>query len=354
PLPPVAMLMAVHNEEAVIAQKLEATLAQDYPGNLTVYIGCDNCSDRTWPILQDYVKRYPDRIVASENPHRMGKPNTINRLFEELETETGLILWLTDASVMPAEDCLKQLVYPILANDKIVLVDAQQIHHGLQEAGISRSEDSYISREAKIKVAEGKIYGHLIGPFGGCYVLKADYFRPVPDNYLVDDFFLCMSAYESGGRGISSPDARAFEAVGQSMRGEFNRKLRIATGNWQNLMRFRSLWWPLTSDLAYAFFSHKILRWISPILGIIMFICLAVLAFGLSNYWATVLLYSLSALVLIPSLLDVTLSILGVDLLVFRHWRYFLTMNLALLLGFFRFLKGVRSNVWQPSQRHND
>ncbi|MEO0790453.1 MAG: glycosyltransferase [Bacteroidota bacterium] len=352
--PPVAMLMAVHNEEAVIAQKLEATLAQDYPGRLMIFVGCDNCSDQSWPILQDFARRFPDQVFASENPSRMGKPNTINRLFEELSLEPDLMLWLTDASVMPATDCLSQLVYPTLTEDHLVLVDAQQIHHGLQKQGISRSEDTYIGREARLKVAESLVYGHVIGPFGGCYTLQADFFRPVPSNFLVDDFFLCMSAYEAGGRGISSPSAKAYEAVGQSMEGEFRRKMRIATGNWQNLTRFKSLWWPPTSALAYSFFSHKVLRWISPMLALLMFTCLSILAFGLGNYWAYAMLYSLSALILIPSILDFGLSFLGVDLLIFRHWRYFLTMNLALLLGFFRFINGVQSNVWQPSQRHND
>ncbi|MEM7571494.1 MAG: glycosyltransferase [Bacteroidota bacterium] len=351
--PEVALLMAVHNEEFVLRQKLDASLRQDYPGELRLYIGCDNCTDDSWPILEDYMQRYPKRVFASKNPRRMGKPKTINRLYAALDQDDQhSVLWLTDASVIPANDCLGELVRPLLADPTIVLVDAQQLHTGIEADGISRSEDSYINREARLKQAESRKYGYLIGPFGGCYVLRAEYFSSVPDNFLVDDFYLCMAAYEKGGRGISAPRARAYEGVGQQLGDEFRRKVRIASGNWQNLIRFRRLWWPPIKSLNFAFFSHKVLRWWTPFLALLFISCLSLLAFQFGNYWAQLALYGIILVVVLPVSLDLILRLMGKHYLLLRNWRYFIAMNLALLLGFFRYLKGVKTNVWQPSKRH--
>ncbi|MEM9258931.1 MAG: glycosyl transferase family 2, partial [Bacteroidota bacterium] len=67
---------------------------------------------------------------------------------------------------------------------------------------------------------------------------------------------------------------------------------------------------------------------------------------------ATALFVLLTVSLLAVALLDVFLAPLGVHIRGLRSWRYFLAMNAALLVGFFRFLTGIKSNVWQPSQRH--
>ena len=49
---------------------------------------------------------------------------------------------------------------------------------------------------------------------------------------------------------------------------------------------------------------------------------------------------------------DVLLKRMGIHVLLLRNLRYFLLMNTALFQGFFKFLKGIRSNVWEPTKRH--
>ena len=175
----------------------------------------------------------------------------------------------------------------------------------------------------------------------------------MPNKFLVDDFFLCLAAYEKGGRGISVPDAHCFEGVGQKLSDEFRRKVRISSGNWQNMLRFRPLWWPPAGPLNFAFFSHKILRWLTPFLILLLLLCLGFLSFIYGNYWAVIAFYLLVSLLIIPALVDQLLSrVFSIHWHPLRAIRYFLAMNLALMVGFFRFLNGIQSNVWQPSQRH--
>lgn len=351
--PPVFILMAAHNEAAVLPAKLDSLAAQDYPGELRFLIGSDNSTDATNKILTGRAAadhRFSPTLFTS----RQGKPNIINQLAEQAGT-AGIYL-ITDASVMLRPNVITELVRPLLQDDGIGVVDATMVQTGAIDAGIGRQEEQYINREVSVKRAEGRLWGAMIGPFGGCWVIRAEAYRPVPANFLVDDFFLCMSAYEAGYKGVSSPTAVVEESVGQSIRDEFRRKVRISSGNWQNLVRFRRLWWPFWKDpLAFAFFSHKVLRWWTPfflLIGLVALVGLATTSPYPGNYWAGLVLKCSVFGTGIVLLLDLVLSAAGVHFGPARYLRYFLAMNAALLVGFYRYLTGISSNVWQPSPRN--
>ncbi len=350
PHPRVFVLMAAHNEEAVLDEKLAGLAAQDYPGPMVFHVGSDCSTDRTNEILKDWCARDP-RFRATLFTSRQGKPNIINQL-AVIAGKEGIFV-LTDASVMLRQDTISGLVRPMMRDPRVGVVDATMVQTGGKAKGIGRAEATYINREVAIKRAEGRHWGAMIGPFGGCWSLRAEAFRPVPENFLVDDFFLCMAAYEAGWQGISSEEAIVFEGVGQSIKDEFRRKVRISSGNWQNLVRFRRLWWPpFKNPLAFAFFSHKILRWWTPFFVLTGTICVLLLLLTLGNHWAITLLTLLLGLVPALGAADFVLAAFGIHLRVLRGLRYFLAMNAALLVGFFRYLTGITSNVWQPTQRH--
>ncbi|MEL6141359.1 MAG: glycosyltransferase [Bacteroidota bacterium] len=353
PWPRVSVLMAVHNEEAVIHQKMDSLIAQEYAGNYRIFVGSDHSSDATNEILTAYAKQHQN-VFFFPFDKRQGKPGIINQLVQKAPpASSNHVYLLTDASVMLESNVVQELCHPFSQLPDLAMADARMIHTGMRAEGIGQTEDLYISREVKLKQAEGKLWGYTIGPFGGCYALRSDFFRPVPDNFLVDDFFLCLSAYEAGGRGISVPTALCTEAVGQHLADEFRRKVRISAGNWQNARRFLALWWPPNRKLAYAFFSHKILRWLTPFLLLIIGLCLWILATVFNNHSAGWLFLSLLFLAVVLPLVDVVFTrVLHINWFPLRALRYFIAMNIALLLGFFRYLKGIRSNVWQPSKRH--
>ncbi len=371
--PPVHVLMAVHNEEAVLADKLASLAAQDYAGELFFLVGSDNSSDRTNDILTAWAakdKRFRPTLFST----RQGKPGIINQLalqiknreHEVLRSKSKIestkyceanresnILLLTDASVILRPNVITELVRPMLGNERIGVVDSTMVQTGGKAEGIGLSEVQYINREVNIKRAEGQLWGAMIGPFGGCWAIRAEAFCPVPDNFLVDDFFLCMAAYEAGWLGVSSEAAVVEEAVGQTIKDEFRRKVRISSGNWQNLFRFRKLWWlPTKNELSFAFFSHKVLRWWTPFFLLIGALCLGLLVLPLGNHWALTA-FGIGSLLLVASLLlDLLLAPMGIHLKGLRSLRYFIAMNAALLVGFYRFLTGITTNVWQPSNRN--
>jgi cellulose synthase/poly-beta-1,6-N-acetylglucosamine synthase-like glycosyltransferase len=350
--PRVSVLMAVHNEARVIRQKMDSLLGQDYPPELLAYyIGSDCSTDETNAIVAGYAATDP-RIQFRAFTQRQGKPGIINQLAAlaaaRYPAGQDHIFIITDASVMLQPEVVSRLAAHFKTPD-MAIVDALIVHTGMQSQGISRSEDAYISGEGRIKYREGVVWKRMIGPFGGCYALRSDYFCPVPATFLVDDFYITMRAFERGGLAISEPAARCLEPVGHEISEEFRRKARISAGNFQNMYTFRKLWWPPRGLPNFPFFSHKILRWLGPFW---------LLGGGLSGAYLAAfnLFYAcafgfMAAVLLLPPLADAGLRKFGIHCLPLRHIRYFLLMNLALFVGFIRYQKGIRTNVWQPPKR---
>ncbi|HPX76730.1 MAG TPA: hypothetical protein PLW77_09115, partial [Bacteroidales bacterium] len=130
---------------------------------------------------------------------------------------------------------------------------------------------------------------------------------------------------------------------------EFRRKVRIATGNFQNLKEFKHFLWPPWTGLAFSFLSHKVLRWITPIFLILAWGINFYLAF-LSNFY--LVLFCLYNFVLLLPLVDYLLKKINIHNVFLRFITHFLSMNVALLTGMFRAMKGVKSNVWKPTKRN--
>ncbi|TXB63777.1 glycosyltransferase [Phaeodactylibacter luteus] len=351
--PEVFIIMSAYNEERVIEEKMASLSAQEYPeGRLQILVGSDCSDDGTNRLAAAWAGREP-RLSFFPYTQRRGKPEVINELAQEARRRASspdYILIITDASVMMEPGTARRLAARF-ADPGVGLVDSHIKHTGMQRAGISEAENTYISGEVLLKHREGLAWGCMMGPFGGCYALRGRYFSPVPSTFLVDDFYITMRLFEQGGRAVSALDALCYEAVSHDIREEFRRKVRISAGNFQNLKAFRHLWWPPFGRLGFAFFSHKVLRWLGPFALIALLAGTALLALGGNLFYQ--LLFGLLAggMLLLPPL-DQLLHRWQIDWLPVRGARYFLAMNRALLAGFYKYLKGVRTNVWQPTKRN--
>ena len=125
--------------------------------------------------------------------------------------------------------------------------------------------------------------------------------------------------------------------------------MRISIGNFQNLGRYARLLYPPFSGVAFCFMSHKVLRWFGPFFLIIAFFSNALL-FGQTWFFDTTFIIQLVLLTL--PILDLILRKLKVHINLLRYVTHFYLMNLALLVGFVKFLRGVETNIWQPTQRY--
>jgi len=344
-LPKISILMSLFNEEEVIAEKIESIYNTNYPANkIEVIIGSDNSTDKTNEIVSEYANKYASLNFCPFDK-RQGKGNIINQLFEKSK---GDILILTDANVIFDQQTLFELIKHF-KNEEIGLADTNMINKGLKKEGISVQEKAYISREVIIKNNESKLWGTMMGPFGGCYAIRKELYQPVPANFLVDDFYINMKVLENKKKAINSINARVYEDVSNNLNDELRRKIRIATGNFQNLAVFAHLLLPLNSGLSFSFLSHKVLRWIGPFFIILSLLSLTILSINSVFYRWMLLLHCFS---LIIPFIDYLLRKIEIHIIILRFITHFYTMNMALMVGFFKSIKGVESNVWKPTRRN--
>jgi len=259
----------------------------------------------------------------------------------------GSILILTDANVIFDTNTISEIARSF-KNKEVGLVDTNMINRGLKKEGISHQEKAYISREVMIKQYESVVWGSMMGPFGGCYAIRHEDYSQVPSNALVDDFYINMKIFEKGKKAVNNLNAKVFEDVSNDLKIEMIRKIRIATGNFQNLKWFGHLLWPMNNGVAFTFLSHKVLRWLGPFFLIIAFIS----SIFLINTPFYQLAIALQILGFLMPLVDAILRKLNIHNKLMRFITHFYSMNLALLIGFFRFTRGVKSGVWKVTKRN--
>jgi cellulose synthase/poly-beta-1,6-N-acetylglucosamine synthase-like glycosyltransferase len=341
-LPCVSVIIAAHNEESCIEEKIISIYSGSYPpGKFEVLIGSDHSSDHTGEIVRSLMKNHP-ALNFFDFKERRGKGNVVNDL---VQNASGTILVLTDANVIFDTDTLFYLVRHF-KNPRIGLVDTNMVNRGMKDEGISYQEKAYISREVGIKNDESRLWGAMMGPFGGCYaILKEDY-AMVPSNFLVDDFYINMRIFEKRKLAINDIRAIVFENIPDELKIEFRRKVRIGTGNFQNLRKF----WKLifTARYGFAFLSHKVIRWFGPFLLLLALVSNILLAFG-SRFYLVLLILHLA--VYLTPLIDWELKKLSINFGPFRMATHFFSMNAALFLGFFRSIRRVHSGVWERTER---
>ncbi|SET43895.1 glycosyltransferase [Hymenobacter actinosclerus] len=345
-LPAVDVLLAVYNEEQVIEEKIRSTFATTYPPDkLTFYIGSDNSSDRTNALITQLSAEYPG-LKFRPLGQRTGKPGVMEVLSAEA---TAPVLVLTDANVFFTPNTLYELVKHF-RHPAVGLVGGHILNPDQHQAGISGQEKAYLERENLIKYQEGVVWGSMIGAFGGCFAVRRACYHPAPRGFIVDDFFISMAVLQSGYQAINELAAVCHEDVSDQLPEEFRRKARISAGNFQNLVAFRRLLWPPWRGVSFAYWSHKVLRWLTPLLLLLMLLSSAVLvARGGGGLYRLLLAGQLLALLL--PLLDAALHRLGIHLRLLRFISHFYSMNAALLLGLGRYLRGIKTAVWEPTAR---
>ncbi|MBK9283748.1 MAG: glycosyltransferase [Sphingobacteriaceae bacterium] len=341
-LPEVCVLIAAYNEEKVIGQKIQSIVEGDYPlEKIRVLIGSDASTDDTNQIIQNWKSKY-SCVELIEFGGRTGKAGIINKLAELAGKK---ILILTDANVIFAKDTLGHLLMHF-NNEQVAQVCANIIKVADSKVGIAGAEKSYLALENKIKYSESLLFGIVMGAEGACYAIRSEFYNPVPPKFFMDDFYMTMNVIEQGGKIVFAKEAICFEDVPDKSSEEFKRKIRISIGNFQNLFRFKKLLWPPWSGVSFAFLSHKLLRWKTPFLILTALKVSILLSFYFPLFQILLILQCIG--ILSPLLDKLTLS----KIFFIRYLSHFYMMNAALLIGFFKFLKGVDTNIWTPTERN--
>lgn len=333
--PKVSILISAFNEEGIIEKKILNLLELDYPKEkLEILIGDDGSSDRTAEIILRYKDQGIRLIQAEKNA---GKAAMLNRLQKEAQ---GEILLFCDANTLFFPNVARKIVAPF-EDPKVGCSCGHLILSDYSGSILGQGESSYWDLESEIKRFEG-VLDRLIGGNGALYAIRSDLYTPLPiKKSVMDDFFITVKVLQKGYFSTFVSTAIGTEQTSKESIGEFRRKVRIGRANFNFLLSYLPLLNPFRPLLAYLFFSHKLLRWFTPHLGIILLLSNLFLIFTkkplyFGSFIFFIVLIFTGALRLIPSA------------------YYFLSMNIAILKGFFLSFLREKSGGWQREARTDD
>jgi cellulose synthase/poly-beta-1,6-N-acetylglucosamine synthase-like glycosyltransferase len=333
--PTVSVLVAAYNEERVIEAKIRNSVALDYPADrIDIAIACDGPRDSTTPIAQRVAAEAgEDRVQVYAYPKNRGKLYVLNDTMREL---TGEIVVLTDAATMLSPDAIRVLVSNFADPHVGAVSGIYRIARG-DEAALGDQEDLYWKYETFLKRAEGDV-SSILGCHGALYAIRRELYPYPAPTTINDDYVIPMRILQQGYRVVYDEGAVGTEEA-HEMAG-FSRRVRIMTGNFQQLSELKALTSPLRPGPLFFFLSHKAGRLVVPLAMIAAFIANLFLLgepFYRGLFWLQLGFY---ALVIIGAVVKLKPKIL-------RLPYYFCMINAAAFLGMYHALRGGRAMAWR-------
>jgi len=266
----VAMLIAVHNGQDFIANKLRSIRALNYPADhIEVVIACDGCTDGTAAVVEQFAGA---GIRLLQLP-RKGKAAALN---EAMKVASSEILVFTDVRQTFDPDCLNYLLEGF-ADPSVGAISARLV---IQEGQSQEEADVglYWGYEFWVRRQLSRL-DSFFGATGACYALRRELAVPIPQGTLLDDMYEPLAAFFRGYRLVVDERAKVFD-LPTDLDTEFHRKVRTLAGNYQILAAYPALLGP-RNRLWFHYVSYKFGRLMLPFAAIAM----SVSSFGLPYPW---------------------------------------------------------------------
>jgi cellulose synthase/poly-beta-1,6-N-acetylglucosamine synthase-like glycosyltransferase len=340
----VTLIISAYNEEGVIEEKIKNSLSLDYPeGLLEVIVVSDGSGDGT----VEAVKRFSERgVILKHYEGRIGKTSCLNRT---VPGATGEIIVFTDANSRFDAGAIRELVRHF-ADENVGFVTGGTRY--VSEEDGTESVGFYTRLEQKIKGLESRT-NSCVGADGAIFAIRKGLYRPLKSTD-INDLVIPFKVIQQGYAGVYSPEAFCTERTAGSTKGEFNRQVRITTRTIRAVLGHFGLLNPLRFGL-FSFFllSHKLLRLMVP--PFMLFALLANVPLLLFGY--------IYVLIFLGQLAFYSLAWLkyrgydggagGEGGLLSRIMSIpytFTSVNLAVLSGWGKFLRGETFVTWQPAR----
>jgi poly-beta-1,6-N-acetyl-D-glucosamine synthase len=343
--PPVTLIVATFNEELIIQEKILNSLALDYPREkLQLVFVADGSNDGTTGI----IGQYPE-VTLFFQPERGGKVAAINRVMPHITTPFVIF---SDANTLLNKACIREIVKHY-ADEKIGAVAGEKkiIDRSEDQNAAGAGEGLYWKYESVLKQLDARFYT-VVGAAGELFSVRTSLFEPVAGNILLDDFIISMKICRKGYRVMYEPRAYASEAPSFSMKDEQKRKIRISAGGFQSVLMLKDLLNIFKyGKLSFQYISHRVLRWIlCPLLLPLIFLTnLAIVISGAPALYGY--LFILQACFYAAAFTGWLFSLKDIKVKAFYIPYYFVFMNVALYIGFFRFINNKQTVLWEKAKR---
>ena len=337
-LPQLSLIITVHNEEARIREKLENTLALDYPRDrLEIIIASDFSVDATDSIVESYAQQGV-RLVRADQ--RKGKEYAQLCAIREA---AGEILVFSDVATTIPSDAFRKLASAFI-DERVGALSSED--RFISQDGRVAGEGAYVKYEMWLRRLESGRAG-LVGLSGSFFAARREVCEDW-DIYSPSDFNTALNCAKQGLVAVTSPEVVGIYQDVKDPGLEYRRKLRTVIRGLTAIVRHPEVLNPVKMGLfSFQVWSHKIMRW-----GVPWFM----LAFAI----LTLLLQSRGGIyqaALIAQLLFYGIALLGWlsvwarENSVVRIIFFFVQTNLALAQAAASFLLGNRMTVWTPSRR---
>ncbi|MDH4161665.1 MAG: glycosyltransferase [Nitrospirota bacterium] len=331
--PSVTVILPVYNASSRIEAKLRNTLLLDYPADkLDVIVvsdgSCDDTEDKMRALTSDFVRL----VVLNRN---QGKSSAQNRAVREAR---GELVLFTDVDSELDREYLQRIV-PAFADTQVAGAGGMAVLR-VDGGHVSRSLGAYLRLEHFLRCAESEL-GMLHTLPGWGFVVRKSEFVPLASD-TGDDMIIPLDLAVRKKRCVLVPEAVVADAMPSSIRGEFRARRRITLRNLTGIMRRRMLLNPFAFPrMAFALWSHKILRWLTPVFLILLLLSTALWEISAGDPLAAVLLagqlvfYAAGGLGILLALKDIRVPVIG-------FLASFLLFNIGFLSGLISYLKGER------------
>jgi cellulose synthase/poly-beta-1,6-N-acetylglucosamine synthase-like glycosyltransferase len=254
--PPLSFVISAYNEADVIREKLENTLAIDYPAERRQIVVISDCSnDGTDQIVLEFAGRGVELARMTE---RRGKTAGLNAAVPAL---TGEVVVFSDANAIYEPDALRKLVRNF-ADPMVGYVtgEARYLQNGQTTADIG--ERAYWNYEIQTKRLETDL-GSMVGGDGAIYAIRRSLWKTLPED-AINDFLNPLQIVSAGWRGVYEPEAICWEETGGGARSEYKRRVRIVSRSWRAVFQATGVLNPFRVGVfSWSLWSHKVLRWCS-------------------------------------------------------------------------------------------
>ena len=341
-LPEVTLLIAAYNEQDYVKVKVENTLQLNYPSDKLHQIWVTDGSNDETPLR---LKAYPE-VEVLHKPERNGKIAAMNRGIKFVKTP---IVIFSDANTLLGKESIMKIA-EMFNKPKVGCVSGEKrIFNVDEEAASAAGEGIYWKYESALKKWDAELYS-AVGAAGELFAIRTELFNEVEPDTLLDDLIISLRVAMKGYKIDYDPEAYAIETASANVKEELKRKIRIAAGGIQSVVRL----YPLLNIfkygmLSFQYISHRVMRWtITPVALLLVLFFNIILAPASSIY---LILLILQAIFYLSALIGWFLENKKLKIKIFFVPYYFFIMNYAVFMGFGRFLKKSQSVNWERAKR---
>jgi cellulose synthase/poly-beta-1,6-N-acetylglucosamine synthase-like glycosyltransferase len=257
PLPKLSLIVAAHDEQSVIAAKVENALALDYPRELLeLIVACDGCSDATATRARE---------AGADVVLELARGGKIRAQDAAVRGAEGEIVAFSDANALWEPSAARTLVDAF--GDRRVGYACGQVRfvQAAQGTLATNQEGLYWRYEMAVRSLESRLRSITAGN-GAIYATRRETYLEV-DPIMGHDLSFPFNMVKHGWRAVYVSGARAQEKMVPSIEGEFARKRRMMSHTWPIVFRGGMLS-PRGYGLGYGLMilSHRILRYATPAL----------------------------------------------------------------------------------------